>query len=207
MSWRGRGVVRPDQVGLRLAQIEWGVWRAGGIDDPVPHGGVELIQPRAWRRQLGLDQLVDVNLAGASRAGCHDRPAVLQRGPDQIDGIHRVFRFRQVRGILRVGWHGCQGITVQVGVLHRVEYAPEAPHTADVVVADVAVVEEVSRRLLTAAGAALVLQVEAGAWADRLRVQPGALGVLRRELLERWGRGELLRFSVGVAPPAVRPTV
>ena len=74
-------------------------------------------------------------------------------------------------------------------------------------VADVAVVEEVARHLLAAAGAALVLQVEARPRSDRLRVQAGGVRVLRRELLEGRVGGKVFRLRIWIPPPAVGATV
>ena len=178
----GGGVVGPGMGVLRLAQVDRRGRRAAL--DPVPHRRVLRVQPDALRRELALDQAFQGDLG--TRVG---QPGLRDNGlasDDLADQAGRVDR----GGLGRPARHPGQ---VRLG---GVEDPDEAHHARVIVSGDVAVVQEVARGLLAAAGPALGFQVVGLARLDRLRVEPDRVLGDRRELLQP-------ARDVGVGGPGV----
>src|SRR5438270_10162392 len=162
---------------VRLAQVDWLAGR--GVDGPVPDLRVLVAVAFALRRNLWPDPLIQ-------RRRREHRIAVerLAQQAGRVDANGD----RAIQVVLRsVGQRG------QVR-LKRVEHAPEAPHTRDVVLDDVAVEQELACQLLDAAGATFDLEVVTLAWPKSLRV--GAIG-------SSVGDGGLVEASLGVVPRRV----
>ena len=164
LAGRGRAVPRPRLVGVGLAEPSIALTR------PIPHRRVvSLRSPR--RRELALDPRRHVRRSnrGARAVGIDGRTRQRLRGHGGGDRV-RAIRERGQRG---------HAVGRSWTVLRGVVDAPDPPHPREVVLRDVAVVEQVARGLLAAPGATLIEDVEGLGRSQRLRV--GALGQLRCE--------------------------
>ena len=151
VCWRGE--VCPCRRIFRRAEIAGWVGRVGA---PVPYGAVP-VEGRPLRWDLRLNPVLQVR----RRVNC----CAVEGLTDKRTRIDRVRRGLAV---------GKRGEVALVGVVG----APEAPHSRDVVLRNVAVVEEVASGLLNAARAALDLKIKALARCLGLRVKPAGLGTL-----------------------------